>query len=328
VIAQTEAISLAPDWPNFSRQILCPLCGYNLRGLIEPRCPECGHRSTWKDLSEGGNLPHPYLFEHHPERNFRSLVRTLIRSLEPVTFWRRLRPSHAPNVRRLMVYWCLVTIISLSLLFLAPLILLTMYTIRLPGNRAGLVANMQTWPQPQRDYAVKNFGSIQAYVNATYPPPSFKLLLEITTQMVRSTVVIAVIVFTLAWCWMSTGMMLLFRAALRQARVRPVHVLRAAIYSADVLILMMPLMFAVEFWSPVNPRANRMLVYALRTWFGRQMTPEAATIFLLMALLVFIRMILATRLYLRLPRSIWLASISQFFVLLAMLKALQVWLTW
>lgn len=28
------------------RDVPCPLCGYNLRGLQEPRCPECGRELT------------------------------------------------------------------------------------------------------------------------------------------------------------------------------------------------------------------------------------------------------------------------------------------
>src|SRR6476646_822679 len=32
----------SPDWEHIQRDIRCPLCEYNLRGLIESRCPECG----------------------------------------------------------------------------------------------------------------------------------------------------------------------------------------------------------------------------------------------------------------------------------------------
>src|ERR1700675_2701657 len=96
----------SPDWANLSSEIHCPLCNYNLRGLVEPRCPECGHRSTWKELADGGNLPHPYLFEQHPEANVRSFFRTLLHSLEPISFWLRLKPAHKPNPKRLLIYWC------------------------------------------------------------------------------------------------------------------------------------------------------------------------------------------------------------------------------
>ena len=45
----------------------CPLCEYNLRGLSEPRCPECGYRFEWAELRDPSRRLHPYLFEHHPE---------------------------------------------------------------------------------------------------------------------------------------------------------------------------------------------------------------------------------------------------------------------
>ena len=60
------------DWDTISEEILCPLCDYNLRGLIQPRCPECGYRFEWQGLLDPKYRLHPYLFEHHPERNFRS----------------------------------------------------------------------------------------------------------------------------------------------------------------------------------------------------------------------------------------------------------------
>jgi len=32
----------APKPPLFAEDIPCPRCEYNLRGLVEPRCPPCG----------------------------------------------------------------------------------------------------------------------------------------------------------------------------------------------------------------------------------------------------------------------------------------------
>jgi hypothetical protein len=32
----------------------CPQCEYNLTGLAEPRCPECGARFDWEELRRGG----------------------------------------------------------------------------------------------------------------------------------------------------------------------------------------------------------------------------------------------------------------------------------
>src|SRR5215813_4087013 len=70
----------------------CPLCGYDLRGLSAPRCPECGSRFEWAELRDPTKKLHPYLFEHHPEKNFISFVRTLLGGVAPWRFWRMLLP--------------------------------------------------------------------------------------------------------------------------------------------------------------------------------------------------------------------------------------------
>ena len=49
---------------------LCPLCQYNLRGLQEPRCPECGYRFTWEEVLDPSRRLHPYLYEHRPDAEY------------------------------------------------------------------------------------------------------------------------------------------------------------------------------------------------------------------------------------------------------------------
>lgn len=44
----------------------CRRCGYQLTGLSEDRCPECGYAFDWPDLLELSRRLQPYLFEHHP----------------------------------------------------------------------------------------------------------------------------------------------------------------------------------------------------------------------------------------------------------------------
>jgi hypothetical protein len=58
--------NLPPDWNSITDDAFCPLCNYNLRGLTEPRCPECGHRFAWKDLIAPDGMIYPFLFEHQP----------------------------------------------------------------------------------------------------------------------------------------------------------------------------------------------------------------------------------------------------------------------
>ena len=40
------------------RHVLCARCGYNLRNLTKPRCPECGVHIRWRDIRPAGLLRH------------------------------------------------------------------------------------------------------------------------------------------------------------------------------------------------------------------------------------------------------------------------------
>ena len=82
---ETPAPQPQPQWAAVVESICCPLCEYNLRGLSEPRCPECGYRFDWDALLDPTKRLHPYLFEHHPERNVRSFVRTFLGGVTLVT---------------------------------------------------------------------------------------------------------------------------------------------------------------------------------------------------------------------------------------------------
>src|SRR5207237_5848404 len=85
---EPAAVTIAPDWSIHYGEYLCPLCEYNLRGLADARCPECGHRFDWRDITNR-DLHHPYLFEHHPAHNFKSFFRALLGSFSPLIFWRK-----------------------------------------------------------------------------------------------------------------------------------------------------------------------------------------------------------------------------------------------
>src|SRR5690349_22023804 len=107
-IAQPAMPPCAPDWSAIDETIRCPLCRYDLRGLIEPRCPECGYRFDWPDLLDPARREHPFLFEQHPEHNARSFLRTTVAQWRPQRFWRSLLPSHLFRPRRIVLYWLIV----------------------------------------------------------------------------------------------------------------------------------------------------------------------------------------------------------------------------
>lgn len=92
----------------------CPLCGYDLRGLASPRCPECGHAYDAQAIRDAKHLGIGWLVETELQHPFRAALRTSLRTLLPLStigFWKRLPPS-APIVparlRAFAVWWLLL----------------------------------------------------------------------------------------------------------------------------------------------------------------------------------------------------------------------------
>src|SRR5262245_51548252 len=106
-----------PDWSVIKEELTCPLCDYNLRGLADPRCPECGYAFAWPDLIDPTRRRHPYLFEHHHKRNIWSFFKTLFGGLRPRRFWTTLNPAQPSRPFRLAIY----AVITCCFLMLPPL---------------------------------------------------------------------------------------------------------------------------------------------------------------------------------------------------------------
>lgn len=107
---------------SFSRRDItprCPRCGYDLRGLVATwadRCPlegvcsECGLTLRWAEVLLPEKFEPPWCVEFAP-RGWAVLlacVRTLLWSLRPWTFWRRLKMSQPIRWRRLAAYLLLL----------------------------------------------------------------------------------------------------------------------------------------------------------------------------------------------------------------------------
>jgi rubredoxin len=192
----------APDWSRIDRDIACPLCGYNLRGLVEPRCPECGYVFEWGPLL---NPPpsHPYLFEHR--RGMRAFACTLVATLAPNRFWALLQPTHEPRPARLAAYW-----VQATALMLIPAACLTVFYV---WALTGFVAPPY-WPElitgmnwvDAMDRAIRHSHLLAAAVIAVWPVGTGLLLLS------------------------------LFQSSLGRARIRAVHVWRCAVYTGDAAL--------------------------------------------------------------------------------------------
>jgi hypothetical protein len=198
------------------QDIRCPLCDYNLRGLVEPRCPECGSRFDWDELRDPAKRLHPYLFEHHPERNVYSFLRTLTGGLRPWRFWKTLLPIQPSRPRRLVLYGLIC--LSVLLLVEATQFARTALAVRhqmlwqrsrslayYTGGNTGIVPGMtpRSFPEALRQLRLRwqiywtgppviadadaraiisNYGSMQAYLDTVFPPATSARFYQYVSQ--------------------------------------------------------------------------------------------------------------------------------------------------
>ncbi len=196
---QPDAAAPAPDWATQHEDIHCPLCEYNLRGLTEPRCPECGYRFTWQELMDEARRRHPYLFEQQLHRPIWSFFRTAIGGLAPAHFWKSIHPALPVRPWRLLLYWTLV---------LLPL-LLTMAVV-----------------------TVGEVGRFLAMPNAP-TPPDWALISELLVRYY----LVPMLVWC-CWPTLLFLTLMIFQMSMRRARVRTAHVWRCITYSCDSLLLL------------------------------------------------------------------------------------------
>jgi hypothetical protein len=190
----------APASPVLDQDVSCPLCEYNLRGLTEPRCPECGYTFEWAELTDPTRRRHPILFEHYADRNLWSFRRTLWAGLRPGRFWRSLSPAQPSFPRRLAAYafLSLAGAYAVSFTALSVLIAVLISQLNLPMG----------WPQASRSNP----------------------FLEVAGTLLQGAACFAL------WAAATFGALMVFRISMRRARIRPVHVARCVVYSFDACL--------------------------------------------------------------------------------------------
>jgi len=297
-------------------QLICPLCDYDLRGLVDPRCPECGYAFTWDELRDPTRRLHPYLFEHHPERNIWSFRKTLLGSLLPRRFWRTLFPTQPSFPRRLACYGFLVAAVVV-----VPFCLLVVERVYRMDQamRAQRALHTRTMtPQFAADLQAQ-YGSVQAWMDQSmplFPSPQYFRFRNITGWWDLGGY-FQVAAFVLLWPWMTFASLLIFRASMRRARVRPVHVLRCVIYTADAAVVAALLVGAFWYFSDA---------WFPRTWFWSGVwwsygSDGAAPIAIgVIFVILTYRLWIAYRRYLRFEHALATAIASQVMIALLTVK--------
>ncbi|MGE5608371.1 MAG: hypothetical protein ACM359_03900 [Bacillota bacterium] len=234
-----EEQSAAIDWGKVEEEILCPLCDYNLRGLGEAKCPECGYRFEWADLIDPERRRHPYLFEHHPRHKVWAFWKTMVGGVRPRRFWTSLKPGQPSHRGWLILYAVLASVIALML----PLVFV--------GFGAVEAARAMV---RERDQHIAAYSSIAAadttfrrqYPNqqawartmyAAYPRPLsgtfFRELLSRSKLWGLLIKIVEYTVFIVIWPWLTFLFLMIFVISMRRAHVRRIHVMRCVVYCGD-----------------------------------------------------------------------------------------------
>ena len=225
------------DWEAVQKDVLCPLCDYNLRGLTEPRCPECGYRFEWPDVLDPSRRIHSYVFEHHPDRNMWSFWKTLLGGLRPRRFWLSLHPAQPYSPRRLVLYWLIYSSFTLVAVLLAVSWMCVETSRRNRVSRPIVLAQAQNgvpiyW---HRESFLEQFDSIEQYVDLMYPVDPIPVIRHVLSWLGGALILISLLM--ISWPWLSVLAMSVFGISMRHARVRPIHICRSALYSFDHSIL-------------------------------------------------------------------------------------------
>jgi rubredoxin len=280
--------SAAPDWNTIPDNIRCPMCEYDLRGLREPRCPECGYTFRWQEIIDRTRRRHDYLFEHHPENNIRAFIKTLVGGLVPWRFWTNLHPTQRPDLRRLWLYRSII----MALVWLPVAAAIISMLIKQPGAaqayRSGIGIYRPSWTNGRLFPLWPIFSGKSNYLSVVIEPMLYSSVsgfIALMTLLLLALPAITAVPLTI------------FQATLRQAKVEQHHVQRCIIYSFDFVV-----------WPAVAIAALAAVMFFLPSWLYRIATNvmdwSLILTFPLVWLVMIMRLAFACRCYLRLRHAL------------------------
>ena len=314
-----------PDPVESDEQLVCPLCDYDLRGLVDPRCPECGYTFDWADLRDPARRKHKYLFEHHPERNVRSYIRTMIGGLLPRRFWTGLLPSQPSRPRRLAIY-------ALIIIVLGTLLPIAIFAVGEVGRAWAQVASLRRdWTTylataPGVATAQQRYPgmTVPQILDIVAPRPTIGFILSQRSVSMMLGYLAAVQTVPILWIAYTLASLTILQVSLSRARMRQIHLVRCVIYCADAFL-----------WSQLLVAAA-MLLFLLKTltstrigqrgWWNDEEWILGTFAWAIAAMLpvFWYRLIIAFKRYLHFSHPISTILLTQFMVLLAVLLTLVV----
>jgi hypothetical protein len=275
---------------------------------------------------------HPYLFEHHPEKNFRSYIATMIAGLWPPRFWRRLHPLQRVDSQRLVLYW---KISAAALVFsVASFVVMMVVQFNVINARARASELAQMARDPRYNTLVKThsipiFGSIDRYFDVQYPMGIGPALRLQRTQLFWT---LALALQVLIWPWLSYLSLVNFRQSMKLVDKGRPHVLRCCIYSLDIVTWIT----AFVFFSFASWRVLLLLDGLIDMLYSRGWTfrifpsQEMGPLFCasLIAMVACVRLYVAYKRYMQFPNPAATVVASQIlaFLLVLNILILYVWI--
>jgi hypothetical protein len=204
---------MGPDITNpepAADPLLCPLCDYNLHGLPEPRCPECGYAFDWEELRLAVSERKSWFFEHAQRKRIRALIRTAGLTFAPRRLWRKVSAGHYSSPGRLAVF------AAVCLLWMPVLMVLSLGAIAAYigwANMTGFVAGTKFADYVEEWLNLASIAGERLYrevLNRAWP---------------------VLLVVTLASPFVSSFALNIFGTTLRSAGVKRIHAARAIVYA-------------------------------------------------------------------------------------------------
>jgi hypothetical protein len=165
------------------------------------------------------------------------------------------------------------------------------------------------------------YGSVQQWMDAAMPlfPDARYFRFRNITGWWGLGGYFQVTAFALLWPWTTFASLLVFRASMRRARVRPVHVLRCVIYTADAAVIVA--LAACAFWYFYDSWFPRPWLWAGTWWSFNSDGTVLMAIAAMFAILTY-RLWIAYRRYLRFAHALATAVTSQVMIALLTVKLL------
>jgi hypothetical protein len=306
--------------PSLDEDLACPICSYSLRGLAEPRCPECGFQFDWDALRAAIKAKHAYLYEHGRGLAIMRMVRTFIHGLRPAKFWATLNAATEIRLRRLAIYWIVTATFVVAGILVLPYGNFVVTRTRLAMQTRKQISAMLANPAAaaQTKPILKQFGSANAVLDAYAPLPWSWRFWQTVPGMVTwrglgrgysESLVYVIYAAALAvlWPWITLALLGIFVQSRGRAKIRWAQLVRCVVYSGDIAIFC---------------GVAAIVLNAFQASFDRRFQGAIPTDIVLMLLLMTAagwKLSLALKKYLRMPHAAAVVASTQMIALLAVL---------